>query len=75
MREDLIKDSKLLSLKDLGELISIVEEVKEKRIFAGYVLRSFGEEGKKYLMLRSAQDPEGFGFLEDEGEEEGEFDF
>ena len=67
IREALISDSKLLSLEDLGELIVIADDPKEKKIFASYILRSFGEEGKMFMMLQCGKDPQGFGFLLEEG--------
>jgi hypothetical protein len=63
IREDLLSDSKLLSLSDLTELIVLADDPQEKKIFASYILRSFGEEGKQYLMLQSLSDPQKFGFL------------
>lgn len=66
IREDLISDSKMLSLADLSELIQITEDPKEKGIFASYIIRTFGEEGKTYIMLQSAKDPQGYSFLFDE---------
>lgn len=63
IREDLISDSKLLTLSDLNELIDLAETPQEKSIFAQYIVRTFGEEGKKYLMLQSSKDPEGYSFL------------
>jgi hypothetical protein len=63
IREALISDSKLLSLEDLGELIVIADDPKEKKIFASYIIRSFGEEGKAFMMLQCGIDPKGFGFL------------
>ena len=63
IREDLTSDSKLVSLKEMGELIELADDKLEKKLFASYILRSFGEEGKAYLMLRSKNESEAFSFL------------
>ena len=44
-------------------MIVLADDKNEKKIFASYILRSFGEEGRTYLMLRSEREPEAFGFL------------
>ena len=63
IREDLTSNSKLISLKEMGELIELADDNQEKKIFASYIMRSFGEDGKTYLMLRSKDEPEAFAFL------------
>ena len=63
IREDLTSDSKLISLKEMGELIELSNDNQEKKLFASYILRSFGNDGKAYLMLRNQNEPDSFGFL------------
>jgi len=43
IREDLLTDSKLLSFGDIVGLIELAEDIEEKRIFASYLIRAFGE--------------------------------
>lgn len=66
IREDLIADSKLLSFSDVVGLIQLSDDIEEKQIFASYMIRMFGEEGKRYVMMESERDPKVFGMLEDE---------
>jgi hypothetical protein len=42
IREDLMKDSRHASLADLSELIELTEDNKEKKLYAEYMIRSFG---------------------------------
>lgn len=54
IREDLANDGRQATLEDLSQLISLTDDPKEKKLYAEHMIRMFGEEGKKYLMLNCA---------------------
>jgi hypothetical protein len=63
-----MNDSRHASLAELSDLIALTEDTKEKKLYAEYMIRSFGEEGKKFLLLQCSIDASNFDFLQELGE-------
>lgn len=60
IKEDLISESRQVTLEDLNDLILLSEEVREKRMYAEYLLKLFGEQGKLYLYMQSNANPKAY---------------
>jgi hypothetical protein len=70
IKEDLVSESRQVTLQDLNDLILLTEDPRERRMYAEYLLKLFGEQGKLYLMMQSSSNPQAYEFLTASADEE-----
>lgn len=63
IKEELITESRQLTLEDLNDLIILTELPHERKMYAEYLLKLFGEQGRTYLMMQAASHPSVYEFL------------
>lgn len=62
-------------MEDLSDLIGVSDSLQEKKLYAEYLIKLFGERGKQYLMAQSSLHPDLYEFLTKERALEREEDF
>jgi hypothetical protein len=65
-----VSESRQVSLEDLNDLILLADDPRERRMYAEYLLKLFGEQGKQYLMMQSSSNPIPYEFLTSDNDED-----
>lgn len=57
-------------MPDLNDLILLSENPNEKKMYAEYLLKLFGEQGKTYMMMQASLNSKEYEFLFDHTEDD-----